>query len=153
MQVSKQWYEHVRMFVFHHEPHPEELLWMAIEANAMGLVKLLINRHDVCQGRILNTAVKSNNFNMVRKLVGECGVSVKAVIPEVARNDKYMNEWTVLHTACFYGCDETFILLVDEFDALEDKDERYITRLSHLALAYVNVAIWFELVNRFGAVF
>src|SRR5438128_1939750 len=47
MNTHKQWRGHVRRFIYYNEPNPKKLLQVAVESDAVGIVRLLIDRPDI----------------------------------------------------------------------------------------------------------
>jgi hypothetical protein len=78
---------------------------------------------------ILNDAVKANAVGIVRLLIDEYGLDVNVKRPQFAENVKHRKRWTILHTACYHGHDKMVDLLIKQFGALNGKCLIYVRQL------------------------
>jgi hypothetical protein len=110
--------------------------------------KKILQSDKSMQMDLLHMMVKMNKAGATEFLIKTFDIDVNMLIPHLAEEHSRKSEWTVLHTACFYGHVEVFGILVDMFDALKDKD---VTDLSLFTIDKGHVSIWCRFVEEFGA--
>ena len=153
-RVSKAWREHVWRFLCHDEPERKKLLDAAVEADVVGVVRMMLDRTDVCQKErknLLHLAVWHNAIRTVKMLVGEYGFDVDVVMPWASKVACYRMVWTVLHAACFRGHIEVFELLVGSFKVLDGKSREYVQDLANVALINGMGTMYLLMVDKYGA--
>ena len=105
------------------------------------IVSGLVRRDTNVQRKLILTALGSEDFDAAEALIDRYNVDARQVLG---------NGWirASMHMACHYGHLRLFLFLMDRCRAFEGTSNEYVASLGKLAFGRMNLAIWFEMVER-----
>ena len=105
------------------------------------IVSGLVCRDTNVQRKLILTALESEDFDAAEALIGKYNVDARRVL-----GDEWIRAY--MHMACLHGHLRLFLFLMDRCQAFEGTSIEYVADLGKLAFGRMNLAIWFEMIER-----